>query len=596
MRQSDLYKRVYEHLSQSFENSPTLPLVQFLKTLNIDSMGRPLTEEEIGTLESQGNTSSDWSCLRVEPSFSPQKIRNSHFSGANYLPQFSGTVLLEEGLELETGIYSSLIHNCVLGNACIRNISLLSNYCIDDKVCLMNSGDITWNSGPFPTLGTSIHPGTEEKMRSVWITEFTSVESAFEAAKLDQEEQKAIESYLEACKKDWVLSTGYIGRESCITNTPRIGNTWIGSFVKIKGAQSIQNSFLAGILEGEEEEQKNLSIVVENGCVIQNSLVQTNVKISGANNIEHSFLCSQSTVGVMAFISHSLIAENTSVEKAEVFSSLVGPMVGLHHQSLLISALWPQGRGNIGHGANVGSNHTGRKPDQEITPGEGLFFGLGCSIKFPCNLQQSPYSIIAAGVTLPPQKIACPFSLINTSKSSFQNEIFPGWMWYANPYALFRNIYKIQDREKSTLSTEELLFPKCFGQWTLSALELLEKGFSQNICGHSFLSEENRKKAIQGYRSYLICWLWCQNQQELENSVSLSIKEYLRQTMGKKDFLLENKGTLASLATSLENSFYKDFHKGEQVFNDYSTFHSKGDKLLKRALMDIRRWIQMTPQ
>ena len=76
-------------------------------------------------------------------------------------------------------------------------------------------------------------------------------------------------------------------------------------------------------------------------------------------------------------------------------------------------ALWFEGKGNIGYGANIGSNHTGRLPDQECIAGEGVFFGLGCSVKYPCNLHNAPYSIIASGVTLRPQKVDMPFSLLN---------------------------------------------------------------------------------------------------------------------------------------------------------------------------------------
>ena len=73
-----------------------------------------------------------------------------------------------------------------------------------------------------------------------------------------------------------------------------------------------------------------------------------------------------------------------------------------HSLPLLLLAIWFEGKGNIGYGANIGSNHTGRLPDQESIPGEGVFFGLGCSIKYPCNLRNAPYSIIASGVvTLP---------------------------------------------------------------------------------------------------------------------------------------------------------------------------------------------------
>jgi hypothetical protein len=80
---------------------------------------------------------------------------------------------------------------------------------------------------------------------------------------------------------------------------------------------------------------------------------------------------------------------------------------------MLIAALWPEGKGNIAAGANVGSNHTSRAPDQEFWPGEGLYVGLGVNIKYPADFTQAPYTIIATGVSTLPQKVAFPFSLIN---------------------------------------------------------------------------------------------------------------------------------------------------------------------------------------
>lgn len=43
--------------------------------------------------------------------------------------------------------------------------------------------------------------------------------------------------------------------------------------------------------------------------------------------------------------------------------------------------------------------------DQEIWPGEGVFFGLSTVIKFPANYSESPFSVIGSGVTCLPQRV-----------------------------------------------------------------------------------------------------------------------------------------------------------------------------------------------
>src|SRR5262249_52883482 len=105
-----------------------------------------------------------------------------------------------------------------------------------------------------------------------------------------------------------------------------------------------------------------------------------------------------------------------------------------------IATYWPVGRGNVAYGANVGANHTSRAPDQEFRPGEGMFFGLGVNVKFPADFSRSPYSDVACGVTLPPQRVAFRFALLMEPPALRPelNEIVPGWMFSENLYALRR--------------------------------------------------------------------------------------------------------------------------------------------------------------
>ena len=47
-----------------------------------------------------------------------------------------------------------------------------------------------------------------------------------------------------------------------------------------------------------------------------------------------------------------------------------------------------------------------RQADQEVWPGEGVFFGLSTVIKFPANYSESPFSVIGSGVTCLPQRVS----------------------------------------------------------------------------------------------------------------------------------------------------------------------------------------------
>ena len=92
----------------------------------------------------------------------------------------------------------------------------------------------------------------------------------------------------------------------------------------------------------------------------------TGAEVAGHAIVRQSVLLEHSGVEDHGIINETILGPNTSVAKGEVTASLVGPFVGFHHQSLLISAYWPEGKGNVAYGAKVGSNHTGRAPDQEV--------------------------------------------------------------------------------------------------------------------------------------------------------------------------------------------------------------------------------------
>ena len=187
---------------------------------------------------------------------------------------------------------------------------------------------------------------------------------------------------------------------------------------------------------------------VYDSVIMENTDVQMGVTVHTGAEVQSSVLMSRVKVGSKAIVKSSIIAPCCHIEEGEVNSSYMGPMTQMHHHSLLIAALWPDGCGNLGYGANVGSNHTGRMPDQEVMPGQGMFFGLGVNIKFPSNFRESPFTLIASGLTTLPQRLKFPFSLVRPGDPQLVgvaprlNEVVPGWNYSKNAYALDRNAYR----------------------------------------------------------------------------------------------------------------------------------------------------------
>ncbi|MDR2731804.1 MAG: DUF4954 family protein [Fibromonadaceae bacterium] len=309
-----------------------------------------------------------------------------------------------------------------------------------------------------------------------------------------------------------------IGRKSRVCNTSSLENSHLGDFTNI-----------------------------ENGALVRDSILENNVTITDNAIVKSSFIGSFSHIG-----------------EAEVGNSLIGPLVQIHHHSLLISALWAEGRGNVGYGANVGSNHTGRMPDQEIVPGLGQFFGLGCSVKFPANFSEAPFTMIATGVICEPQRLKFPFSLLKKSGNAL-NEIIPGWVYSKNVYGVFRSIYK-WDKRSGNATSLNLLFSdpllnsvmnacKILKEFLLGKNTLLTVATEQELpgLGSNFIKTENLEKIIEAYELYLLDY----------------------------DFYKRNGKLNESIISRIEENLKRDELRGQKIFDDYMDFHPRDEEFFR---------------
>lgn len=204
---------------------------------------------------------------------------------------------------------------------------------------------------------------------------------------------------------------------------------------------------------------------IAEGGVVTSSVLHPGSQVDGNSHCSSSLLFQLAGVRRHGIVMESVLAPGSAVQEGELSHCLLGPLVGFHHQALLIACLWPTGKGNVAYGANVGSNHTGKLPDQEHLGGEGLFFGLSVNIKYPCDYSEAPYSLIASCVNCLPQRLRMPFSLINgagagtaavPALTSAINEVMPAWMLSDNCYAVYRNEMKFEQRCRSIEGMQRL--------------------------------------------------------------------------------------------------------------------------------------------
>ena len=411
---------------------------------------------------------------------------------------------LRPGVHSNSLIVDSIIH---LNSCRVYRNSCVSQTFVGPKVILMNCGQVS-TSGPDKNneagafhgrIDISVGPESgggrpldlDINSTMIHVGEFLRFsETAKEIAK-----EHAMASHSQEKNNLFnILSSGVIVRD-----TPTIQDVFLKPSSSIVGACSVKNVML----------QAGASI--SNSSTVSNVLMQWDATISDSSNVDTVMMMEHSHCGPNSIVHSSVIGPDCHVSAGEIHASVFGPNTNAHHQSLIIGVLWPLGRGNVGYGANVGSNHTGRSADQEAVAGEGLFWGLSSVIKFPVDLSFAPYSIVAAGTKLGQERICMPFSLINTDSSNeAENIILPGWVLQSTPYTLARNERKFQSRRKAKRHSHYTgwqIFRPSIIEMCRHAKQILEDcrktGLSTAIpgIGNCRLTESARERGIEAYNS-----------------------------------------------------------------------------------------------
>lgn len=573
-----------------------------LSTNELVKIVRPITKAEIVRLENQGNSCKDWSNVFVEPVFTTEFIHDNHFSGRIFLGNYSGKkVKLLDNYNHSNGIYNSNLNDVFIDSEClVKDNRQISRYYISEDVVIFGNNFIFSDKNTNFGNGTIISVGSEVGGRDIPL--YAEQDINYIGDLITGERVDGIyDKYLELVKNyasSVTSSFGIISSGARIINNQKIYNSYIGYSAVIDNTTKIDNST---ILSGHDEVTEILD-----GVILENTLCQWGVKAQSMALVQNSLLCEYSGVERHGKVKDSIIGPNTVVGEGEVTSSILGPFVGFHHQSMLIGSLWIEGRGNVGYGANVGSNHTSKLPDQELFNGEGVFYGLACNIKFPADYRKSAYSIIATGVTTLPQKVDFPFSLISNPFQTHKtippayNEIIPGWVLSDNSYSVFRNEAKYLQRNKAKrLVSDFRIFRPEIIKMMYNAYEILinvkpKKLFTDKDIpelGKNFLTEENRVKAIETYKLFLEYYVLKELSKNKESNLLTEIVGLLEIDVPKIDVKTEYKKMFKNLLTMIIKSKMKDHIRGAKIIDDYEEWHSdiEDDELICKLKEELER-------
>lgn len=504
----------------------------------------PVDPETRELLRASGCSSLNWDRVLFSSGTDPSLITGTVFSG-------ECRVHLPEG-----GIRDAVLSDCTIaGPAVIRSCSLVKGYAVLEHSVIEHCGVLNWGGKP-AFLHAGMDLGEETGLRRVPIVPTMNHTEAFHLA--SGAGRQMVEGISRRIAS--LAVCGVIGPAATVTNASLVEDTVLMRGAVLSSPGPVRGSLIMP------------DAMVMNHAQVHGSVLQWRARADTMALVTDSIVGEGSVVERHGMLSRSFLGADSFLGEGEMTASLTGPLTGMHHQSLLIAALWPGGKGNVGYGANAGSNHTSRLPDQELRLGEGFFIGLGTSVKFPADYTRSPHSILATGLTALPQKVSFPFSLITqpvrrpSGVPEGYNQIFPGWMLYDNLYALVRNAWKHLSRSSAVHTPVETgPFSEGVISFTEDALERLKSCSCDEMpgIGRNFMTEEARIKGIRAYETLL-------------EGVDL----YNRMRSGKlnPESAARLKAILRYVIEGAAASRMKDRLRGESIIDDYAEVRRSPDQ------------------
>jgi hypothetical protein len=153
---------------------------------------------------------------------------------------------------------------------------------------------------------------------------------------------------------------------------------------------------------------------------------------------------------------NSFLGDNSTISCCEVLNNLLFPAHEQHHNNSFLIASVVMGQSNMAAGATIGSNHNSRANDNEIQAGRGFWPGLCTSVKHSCRF--ASFMLLSKADYPAELDIPLPFSLLNNNVSKDQLEIMPAYWWLYNMYALARNTWKFNSRDKRIHKVQNIEF------------------------------------------------------------------------------------------------------------------------------------------
>jgi hypothetical protein len=423
---------------------------------------RRLSGFEIEILIRNGNTSDDWAKIFVSKEFDPGLVKNSNFHGLVRIGKLEPFYLEFHNLRMPVGIYNSQIISCDFGhNVCINNANYLSHYIVGNEVMISNVNELATTD--YSKFGNGILKDGEKESVRVWIevrnenggrriAPFNKMLAGDAYLWSNNPQDETLETrFIELTEKEFDKKRGYygtIGDRCVIKDCDIIKDVIIGTDAYIKGANKLKNL----TINSDEERTTQIG----EGCEMVNGIVGFGCRIFYGVKAVRFVMAAHSQLKYGARLINSYLGNNSTISCCEVLNTLIFPNHEQHHNNSFLCASLVMGQSNIAAGATIGSNHNSRGADGEIIAGRGFWPGLCVSLKH--NSKFASFTILAKGDYPFEMNIKFPFCLVSNDVTDDKLVLMPGYWFMYNMYALARNAWKFEDRDKRTERIQKLEF------------------------------------------------------------------------------------------------------------------------------------------
>lgn len=423
---------------------------------------RHLRSGEIAALVRANNTAGNWDNIYVTDEFDPTYIKNNSFMGTVRIGRVNENGLQFHDLRLPIGITNSTIHSCDIGDDCaIHDVHYLSHYIIGNRCMLFNINEMSATDhskfgngvikeGEDPSVRVKLHVMNEAECRPVYPFDGMTTADAYLCAKYidDKELQQRLSDITQATVD---YHRGYYGTvgEGCVIKTSQIiKDAKIGPACYIKGASKLKNITI-------NSSEKEPSQIGEN-VILVNGIVGLGSRIFYGSTAVKFVIGSNCSLKYGARVIDSILGDNSTISCCEVLNNLIFPAHEQHHNNSFLIASVVMGQSNMAAGATIGSNHNSRATDNEIVAGRGFWPGLCVSLKHSSVF--ASYTLLAKGAYPYELNVKLPFSMLINDEKAAELKIIPAFWWLHNMYALCRNNWKYQNRDRRITKVQNIEF------------------------------------------------------------------------------------------------------------------------------------------